>query len=170
MSNQQEHKNPKPTVDIIIKRDSEVLLVRRKKDPFKNYLSLPGGFVDEGERVEDAARREAKEETSLDIEPIEILGVYSDPRRDPRKHIMSIVFIARIIDGNNNEAKAEAKDDAEQIEWMTLEDIDKKEFGFDHKKILLDYKKWLQQAGGEEGGGGGGVAASRTFWSSKDDK
>ena len=168
MSNQQEHKNPKPTVDIIIKRDSEVLLVRRKKDPFKNYLSLPGGFVDEGERVEDAARREAKEETSLDIEPIEILGVYSDPRRDPRKHIMSIVFIARIIDDNNNEAKAEAKDDAEQIEWMTLEDIDKKEFGFDHKKILLDYKKWLQQAGGEEGGGG--VAASRTFWSSKHDK
>lgn len=166
MSNQQEHKNPKPTVDIIIKRDSEVLLVRRKKDPFKNYLSLPGGFVDEGERVEDAARREAKEETSLDIEPIEILGVYSDPRRDPRKHIMSIVFIARIIDGNNNEAKAEAKDDAEQIEWMTLEDIDKKEFGFDHKKILLDYKKWLQQAGG----GGEGVAASRTFWSSKHDK
>ena len=165
MSNQQEHKNPKPTVDIIIKRDSEVLLVRRKKDPFKNYLSLPGGFVDEGERVEDAARREAKEETSLDIEPIEILGVYSDPRRDPRKHIMSIVFIARIIDGNNNEAKAEAKDDAEQIEWMTLEDIDKKEFGFDHKKILLDYKKWLQQAGGEEGG-----VASRTFWSSKDYK
>jgi 8-oxo-dGTP diphosphatase len=167
VSNQQEHKNPKPTVDIIIKRDSEVLLVRRKKDPFKNYLSLPGGFVDEGERVEDAARREAKEETSLDIEPIEILGVYSDPRRDPRKHIMSIVFIVRIIDGNNNEAKAEAKDDAEQIEWMTLEDIDKKEFGFDHKKILLDYKKWLQQAGGE---GGGGVAASRTFWSSKHDK
>lgn len=165
MSNQQEHKNPKPAVDIIIKKDSEVLLVRRKKDPFKNYLSLPGGFVDEGERVEDAARREAKEETSLDIEPIEILGVYSDPRRDPRKHIMSIVFIAQIIDCNNNEAKAEAKDDAEQIEWMTLEDIDKKEFGFDHKKILLDYKKWLQPAGG---GGGGG--ASRTFWSSKDDK
>ena len=94
----QQHKNPTPTVDTIIQKDSKILLVKRKKDPFKQRMVLPGGFVNEGERVEDAAIREVKEETSLDIEIDNILGVYSDPSRDPRGHIMSTVFIGKISD------------------------------------------------------------------------
>ena len=92
------HKNPTPTVDTIIQKDSKILLVKRKKDPFKQKMVLPGGFVNEGERVEDAAIREVKEETSLYIEIDNILGVYSDPSRDRRGHIMSTVFIGKISD------------------------------------------------------------------------
>ena len=94
---EQRYKNPVPTVDIIIQRDPQILLVKRKKEPFRGLFALPGGFVNEGERVEDAAKREAKEETSLDIELVDILGVYSDPNRDPRGHIMSTVFVGKIL-------------------------------------------------------------------------
>jgi len=93
---EQRYKNPIPTVDTIIQKGSQILLVKRKKEPFKGLFALPGGFVNEGERVEDAAKREAKEETSLDIELVNILGVYSEPNRDPRGHIMSTVFVGKI--------------------------------------------------------------------------
>ena len=75
-------RNPIPTIDIILSEHSnsnKVLLIKRNKDPFKDYFSLPGGFVDEGEKVEDAVRREAEEELLVKVEPINILGVYSDP-------------------------------------------------------------------------------------------
>lgn len=146
------YRNPVPTVDSIIQRDSQILLVRRKKEPFKNHLVLPGGFVNEGERVEDAAKREVKEETALDIELMDILGVYSEPERDPRGHIMSTVFIAKISLGNDK-IEAEAQDDAAAIEWIDIEQVDNVGLGFDHKKIISDFKKWKQFRG--------------TFWSSK---
>ena len=85
--------NPIPVVDTIIQHESKVLFAKRKNDPFKGYLGLPGGFVNSGETIEEATRREVKEETSLDIELTDILGVFSDPQRDPRGHIMSTVFI-----------------------------------------------------------------------------
>ena len=110
---EQHYKNPTPTVDTIIQKNSQILLVKRKKEPFKGYLVLPGGFVNEGERVEDAAKREIKEETSLDIELIDILGVYSEPERDPRGHIMSTVFIGK-ISKSSDKADAMAQDDAAQ--------------------------------------------------------
>jgi 8-oxo-dGTP diphosphatase len=100
LSKDNDKRNPIPTIDIIIQgkpnsddnnKTSTVLLVKRKKDPFKDYFALPGGFVDEGEKVEDAARREAKEELSVKVEPIDILGVYSDPNRDPRGHIIDLL-------------------------------------------------------------------------------
>jgi ADP-ribose pyrophosphatase YjhB (NUDIX family) len=143
-----EYRNPTPTVDIILQRDSKILMVRRKKDPFKHQLALPGGFINEGETAEEAARREAIEETSLEVEPIEILGVYSDPKRDPRKHIMSTVFVGIIVGGSDK-----AGDDAESIEWVELGTIDKQEIAFDHAQILRDYKKWKTSDG--------------TFWSTK---
>ena len=99
-------RNPIPTIDVILFDDSninKVLIIKRKKDPFKNYFSLPGGFVNEGEKVEDAIKREAEEELLVKVEPIDILGVYSDPNRDPRGHIISITFIAKI---NSVEPKA----------------------------------------------------------------
>ncbi len=138
-----QHRNPIPTVDTIIQSDSQILFVKRKKDPFKDRLAFPGGFVNEGEKVEDAAKREVKEETSLDIELDGILGVYSDPNRDPRGHIMSTVFIEKIPKDSSSSSNTEpiAGDDAAEIKWVDLESIDSKTFAFDHKKILSDYKK-----------------------------
>jgi 8-oxo-dGTP diphosphatase len=150
---EQRYRNPTPTVDTIIQMDSRILLVKRKNDPFKGYLVLPGGFVNEGERVEDAAKREVKEETSLNIELLDILGVYSDPTRDPRGHMMSTVFIAK-ISSNNEKVDAVAQDDAAAIEWISLEVINTRNVGFDHKRIISDYKTWKTSGG--------------TFWSSKD--
>ena len=143
-----QYRNPSPTVDVILQRGSKVLMVRRKKDPFKSQLALPGGFVNEGETVEDAMKRETMEETSLEVEPIDILGVYSDPERDPRKHIMSVVFVGIIVGGSDR-----AGDDAESIEWVDLADIERQQIAFDHATILRDYKKWK--------------AAGGTFWSTK---
>ena len=91
--------SPSVMVDAIVERDDKLLLVKRKKDPFKGSLSFPGDKVDTGEKVEDAVKRELREETSLDIALIDILGVYSDPARDPREHRISVTFIARIISG-----------------------------------------------------------------------
>jgi len=142
--------NSSSTVDIIIQRNSQVLFVKRKKEPFKGMLTFPGGFVDNYEKVEDTAIREVKEETSLSVKPIDILGVYSDPNRDPRGHVISTVFIAEISDDNT---EATAKDDAVDIKWMDIDNIDNENFGFDHKKIILDYRKWKQSKG--------------TFWSNR---
>jgi 8-oxo-dGTP diphosphatase len=140
--------NPTPTVDVILQRDSKVLMVRRRKDPFKDRLALPGGFVNEGETVEEAMKREAIEETSLEVEPVDILGVYSDPKRDPRKHILSVVFIGIIVGGSEK-----AGDDAASIEWVKISDIQQQQIAFDHAQILHDYLQWRNSGG--------------TFWSTK---
>jgi ADP-ribose pyrophosphatase YjhB (NUDIX family) len=143
-----QYRNPTPTVDVILERDSNVLMVRRKNDPFKDHLSLPGGFVNEGETVEEAMKREAMEETSLEVHPIDILGVYSDPTRDPRKHIVTIVFVGIIVSGATR-----AGDDAASIEWIKLANIERKQIAFDHTQILQDYYQWKASGG--------------TFWSTK---
>ena len=150
--NEKHYKNPTPTVDAIIQKNSQILLIERKKEPFKGYTVLPGGFVNEGERVEDAAKREVKEETSLDIVLLEILGVYSEPRRDPRGHVMSTVFIGK-ISKRSSKVDAIAQDDAAAIEWLDLKEVVDTKFGFDHGKIIADYIRWKQIGG--------------TFWSSK---
>jgi 8-oxo-dGTP diphosphatase len=90
------YKNPTPTTDILIELDGKpgtLVFIERKNEP--RGFAIPGGFVDEGELIADAAVREAKEETGLDIELVELFHVYSDPARDPRKHTVSTVFIAR---------------------------------------------------------------------------
>jgi 8-oxo-dGTP diphosphatase len=148
----QNHRNPTPTVDAIIQKDSRILLVKRKKEPFKGYFALPGGFVNEGEKVEDAAKREVMEETSLGIEITDILGVYSDPNRDPRGHIMSTVFVGKIYH-NERITEPVAQDDAAEVVWLKLEATDNTNLAFDHQKIISDYRTWLQSGG--------------TFWSSK---
>jgi ADP-ribose pyrophosphatase YjhB (NUDIX family) len=157
------HKNPVPAVDFLISKDdnSKVLLVRRKNDPFKGMLSIPGGFINEGETAEDAMTREAKEETSLVVEPIAILGVYSNPQRDPRMHTISVTFITRIVQGNED-----ARDDAAALQWINVEDeldslILSKQIAFDHSKILNDYKKWIKAAQDSV------ERKNLTFWSTK---
>jgi len=158
LSKDNDKRNPVPTIDIIIQgksnsddnnNTSTVVMVKRKKDPFKDYFALPGGFIDEGERVEDAVRREAKEELSVKVEPLDILGIYSDPNRDPRGHIISITFIARIVEG-----EVKAGDDASEIRMFKVDDeIDKVKLAFDHSQILTHYVGWLKN--------------KETFWSSK---
>ncbi len=145
-----EYRNPTPTVDAIIhNKENKILLVKRKKDPYKNYLSLPGGFVNYGETVEDSVKREIQEETSLIIEPIEILGVYSDPNRDPRGHVMSIVFICLSLENESEKAG----DDAIELCWIDAKEIIEQNLAFDHKVILQDYFNWRN--------------SKNTFWSTK---
>ena len=157
------HKNPAPAVDILISKNdnSKILLVRRKNDPFKGMLSIPGGFINEGETAEDAVIREAKEETALVVKPIAILGVYSDPQRDPRMHTISVTFITKIVEGNED-----ARDDAASLQWINIEDeldglIQSQQIAFDHSKILKDYKKWIKAAQGSV------ESSNLTFWSTK---
>lgn len=85
---------PLLTVDIIIEYGNRIVLIKRKNDPYKGHYALPGGFVDVGETVENAAIREAKEETGLDITIKKLVGVYSDRERDPRGHAVSICYLA----------------------------------------------------------------------------
>lgn len=134
---------PAIAVDVIVENDDKLLLIKRKIDPFKGSLALIGGFVNEGERVEDAAIRETLEETHLTIEPTDILGVYSAPQRDPRGHVISIVFIGKVISG-----EARAGDDADSFEWVSIDDLIKnKRVGFDHIAIIEDYRKWKVSKG-----------------------
>ena len=128
-------RNPFPTVDTIIElEDDRIVLIYRKNPP--HGWAIPGGFVDYGETLEEAAVREAKEETSLDIELVGLLGCYSDPNRDPRFHTITTVFVAK--------AKGEPKgqDDAKIAKAFKIEEIPWDELVFDHAKILKDYLKW----------------------------
>lgn len=137
-----EYKNPIPTVDAIIQKSNSILLVKRSKDPYKNQFALPGGFVNEGETIEEAIKREVYEETSLEVHPIDILGVYSDPKRDPRGHIMTVVFIVLIVRGNPS-----AGDDAKEISWIPIEKISDIKVAFDHKLVIHDYLRWKKEGG-----------------------
>ncbi len=99
------HRNPIPTVDIIIEiENAGIVLIKRKNPP--HGWAIPGGFVDYGESLEEAAAREAKEETNLEVEDLRQFRAYSDPNRDPRFHTISMVFIAKA------KGKPEARDDA----------------------------------------------------------
>lgn len=151
-SKQDKCENPIPTVDTIIDNESKVLLVKRNKEPFVGKMVFPGGFMKKGETAEDAAKREVKEETSLDVELNDILGVYSDPTRDPRGHIMSTVFIGN-LSPNSNITEPVSGDGVTSTKWISLDNIEQEDFGFDHKKILKDYKVWKQ--------------SRQTYWSSK---
>ena len=109
---------------------SRIVLIRRKNYPFG--WAIPGGFVDYGESLEEAALREAEEETSLKVELLFQLGAYSDPLRDPRQHTISVVFAARA------EGKPVAADDAEDIGIFDSSSIPR-DLAFDHGKIIRDY-------------------------------
>ena len=123
-------KNPIPTVDIIIELKGGVVLIKRKNPP--EGWALPGGFVDYGETLEYAAAREAKEETGLDIELIRQFHTYSDPRRDPRHHTITTVYVAKA------QGTAIAGDDAKEAGVFRKEALPEK-IAFDHKEILNDY-------------------------------
>jgi len=133
-----EHKNPFPTTDAVIAGpDGRIVLVLRKNEP-KGW-ALPGGFVDQGEELGRACKREAKEETNLDVELVEQLFTYSDPKRDPRKHTISTVYACKARGG-----KLEAGDDAQDARWFAEAEVPWKDLCFDHADILRDYFRWAK--------------------------
>ena len=126
----EKYRNPLPTVDVIIALEQGIVLIRRKHPPYG--WALPGGFVNYGESLETAAIREAREETSLEVELISQLGAYSDPGRDPRHHSITVVFTARAW------GEPEAADDAAEIGIFNQDNLPQ-ELAFDHGEILRDY-------------------------------
>ena len=124
------YRNPFPTVDIIIEFESGIILIERKNKPFG--WALPGGFVDYGESLESAAVREAREETSLEISNLRLLGCYSDPARDDRMHTISSVYIA------TGRGIPLAADDALNLAIFSLDSLPER-LCFDHARILTDY-------------------------------
>lgn len=123
---------PLLTVDCVaLDSGGRVLLIKRKHPPFEGQYALPGGFVDIGETVEEACRRELREETGVKAGKLHLVGVYSDPARDPRGHTVAVVFLARV-----GRATARAGDDAADVEWVA--NWRKLPLAFDHAKILAD--------------------------------
>ena len=124
------------TVDAIIPYQGKIIVIRRRNEPFKGYYALPGGIVEYGETVEEAVLREVKEETGLDVKIYKLVGVYSDPKRDPRGHFVSICFITLPVGG-----ELKAGSDAKDIALFSLDNIPK--LAFDHNKMIEDAKKYL---------------------------
>jgi 8-oxo-dGTP diphosphatase len=125
------YKSPKLTVDGLILKDKKVLLIKRKNYPFKGKWALPGGFVDYGEKTEDTAIREVFEETGLKTKINNLVGVYSDPNRDPRGHTVSVIYLLEICGG-----KLKSSDDASDAKFFDLNQLPK--LAFDHNKIIKD--------------------------------
>lgn len=124
---------PLLTVDVVIRlpdEDDRIVLIERRHEPLG--WALPGGFVDVGETVEAAAVREAREETGLDVTLTGLLGVYSDPARDPRGHAVSVVFMGQA------RGTPRAGDDADGVRAFPMNALP--ELAFDHERILADYR------------------------------
>lgn len=127
-------KVPRVTVDAWI-RDAKgrLLLIRRGRPPFTGRWGLPGGFLDWNERAEDCCAREALEETGLTVAVGKLLGVYSDPGRDPRGHNVTILYDAAPVAG-----KAKGGDDASEARWFSEKELEDVEFAFDHRRIVTE--------------------------------
>ena len=137
------------TADCIAEKNGKILLVKRRIPPFLGKFAFPGGHLKYGESVEDCVVRETFEETGIRVEPKEILGVYSKKDRDPRGHVVSIVFICEPVTiRTKNSFEAEAV-------WISVKNAKNVDFAFDHAKIFQDYLKWKKKKG--------------TYWSGKDD-
>lgn len=135
-----EYPRPAVTVDaVIVREDQKVLLIRRKHPPFEGCWALPGGFVDEKETLEQALIRETFEETGILLENFGLAGVYSNPDRDPRHRTISVVYISFV----GEKQTAVAGDDAGEVGWFCLDDLP--ELAFDHRQILNDVVRLFQK-------------------------
>lgn len=127
---------PLLTVDVVVEKPDDdqgrIVLIERHHEPLG--WALPGGFVDVGETVEQAAMREIREETGLEVRLVAMLGVYSDPRRDPRGHNVSVTFVGRAV------GEPRAGDDARTV--RLFDPAEPPPLAFDHGLILHDYLRW----------------------------
>lgn len=128
---------PKVAADcVVFDSEGRVVLIRRKNPPYQGRYALPGGFVEDNETVEAACAREAKEEINLDVTNLRFVGVYSDPRRDPRGRVITIAYLAEA-----DTSQLSAGDDAASAEWVA--NWREQELAFDHRKVLEDaYALW----------------------------
>ncbi|OPX77634.1 MAG: ADP-ribose pyrophosphatase [Methanosaeta sp. PtaB.Bin039] len=126
-------RTPLLAVDLVIERDGAIVLIRRENPPYEGCYALPGGFVEVGERVEDAAVREAWEETGLSVTLKRMIGIYSDPGRDPRGHVVSICFLAC------GEGSLRAGTDAREAAWFSNQSLPA--LAFDHALMIEDCLK-----------------------------
>lgn len=142
------YESPSLAVDILVYRfvdvddvsgyqygdDVEIVVIERLNEP--RGTALPGGFVDVGESCEDAAIREAKEETSLDVSPhLSLVGVFSDPKRDPRQHVVSVVYASLLREGS---PELQAQSDAKSARWVPLREALTLDWVFDHAQIVAE--------------------------------
>jgi len=136
-----DYARPAVTVDIVVvtrEKRLRVLLIRRKHEPFAGCWALPGGFVDKGETLVQAARRELHEETGLKLSRLEQLFTFGDPGRDPRGWTVSVAFITRV---DAKKVKAVAADDAAEVGWHPVDRLPP--LAFDHRTILSHARRWL---------------------------
>jgi 8-oxo-dGTP diphosphatase len=138
---------PRPAVTadaVVVTREAKprVLLVRRKHDPFAGMWAIPGGFVDMEETLEQAARRELHEETGVEVEHLDQLHTFGDPRRDPRGRTISVVHLAR---ADADQVRAKADDDAAEVAWYRLDKLPP--LAFDHAQILECARRRLREKG-----------------------
>jgi 8-oxo-dGTP diphosphatase len=135
MGKTKERNSPKLVADaVILAKDGKIILVKRKFEPFAGFYAIPGGFVECGETAEAACVREAWEETGLRVKIIRLLGVYSDPKRDPRFHTASVVYLCSPAGGRLKEST----DETEGVKAFAKSGIRKMTLAFDHRKILKD--------------------------------
>ncbi len=132
---------------LLTTENGEIILIQRKGETYHGFWALPGGTVEENETVEDALIREMKEEVGVIVKPKEILGVFSDPQRDPRGRVISTVFICEF------EGEPTAGSDAGSIKQCSIEDALTLDLAFDHTLVVTCYKQWIEKKG--------------TFWSQK---
>jgi 8-oxo-dGTP diphosphatase len=128
-----EQRHPWLTVDGLLLLDGKLVCVRRGRDPFAGRLALPGGFVELGETVQEAVVREVREETGLETRVRRLVGVYSDPKRDPRGHTVSVAFELEPIGG-----RIRASDDAAEV--VLVDPDHPPELAFDHATIVRDWR------------------------------
>jgi len=126
---------------ILVDKNGRIILIQRKSDTFDKFWALPGGIVEINESIEETLEREMKEETSVAVDSREILGVFSDPQRDPRGRVISTVFIC------DYKGIPEAASDAGALKLYTLDEALALNLAFDHNSILQTYKEWLVTKG-----------------------
>ena len=120
------------TVDVLVinKKTDEILLIKRLNEPYKDCWALPGGFVDENEDLEQAARRELFEETNIETKEMIQIGAFGTPNRDPRRHMISVAYQTDLIENQI----VKAKDDAKETKWFSINDLP--DLAFDHLEII----------------------------------
>jgi 8-oxo-dGTP diphosphatase len=135
-------KTPLLAVDAVILLQKGIVLIKRQNPPYQGCYALPGGFMEVGERAEEAVRREVREETGLEIELLGLVGAYSDPGRDPRGHVVSLCYLAR------GAGKLRSGSDARSAEVFSLQGLPA--LAFDHRQMIGDALRLLEKEKGSD--------------------